>query len=389
METKYNKCPLCATPKSVKSKRGNLIEFKDKQGTSLIPSDYDLIVLDECHYIKNEAAKRTKVIKKAFKDVPRKILISGTPIKSRPMEFFSILNFLRPEEFNSSHEFGKKYGAGYQDTFGWKYDGASNLEELFGVVQPYFLRRLKSDVLELPPKTFVNIPIELTNKQMKDYEVVEEGVVDQLTGDDNSGEKKTALEVILELKRFVSQIKVKECVPIIKDIIEQGEKIVVFSEFQDTAEAIHKAFAGQSVLIHGGVNTEKRDEAVQTFQDPDSDIMVFSGTIGAAGVGLTLTRSSTLLFIGSAWTPADMVQAEDRVHRASTTSSKVTIMTLYCENTIDEYVMSLLQEKSAVVDKAIDNRVNNKKIEKIDSLSQEVGNGSIVGALVAKLTKED
>jgi len=386
LEKGYKKCPLCATPKSVKSRRVNILEFEDKQGMTLNPEDYDLIILDECHYIKNEAAQRTKIIKKVFKDIPKKILISGTPIKSRPMEFFSILNFLRPEEFNSSHEFGKRYGAGFQDNFGWKYDGASNLEELFERVQPYFLRRLKSDVLELPPKTFVNIPIELTNKQMKDYGKVEEGVVEQLEGEDNSGEKKSALEIILELKRYVSTIKVKESIPIIKDIIEQGEKIVVFSEFQDTAEAIRDAFAGQSVMIHGSVGTEERDQAVQQFQDPKSDIKVFSGTIGAAGVGLTLTRASNLIFIGSAWTSGDMEQAEDRVHRASTTASKVTIMTLYCENTVDEYIMQLLQDKAQVVSKALDNKVANKTVNQTDSLSQETSNMSIVGALVARLT---
>ena len=387
LDKSYKKCPLCSTPKSVKSRRKNLLEFEDKTGMTLNPEDYDLVILDECHYIKNEMAQRTKTIKKAFKDVPRKILISGTPIKSRPIEFFSILNFLRPEEFNSSHEFGKRYGAGFQDNYGWKYDGASNLEELFERVQPYFLRRLKSDVLELPPKTFVDIPIELSSKQMNEYTKVEEGVVEQLNGEDNSGEKKSALEIILELKRYVSAIKVKESLPIIRDMVEQGEKIVVFSEFQDSAEAIKEAFGNQAVMIHGSVSTEDRDNAVQSFQDPDSDVMVFSGTIGAAGVGLTLTRSSNLLFIGSAWTPSDMEQAQDRVHRASTTANKVTIMTLYCEDTIDEYIMQLLSEKSAVVDKAIDNKVNKKKIEKTDSLSQEVSNGSIVGALIAKLTE--
>lgn len=386
LEKSYNKCPLCAKPKSVKSKRFNLLEFEDKQGMTLNPEDYDLIILDECHYIKNETAQRTILIKKAFKDIDKKILISGTPIKSKPIEFFSILNFLRPEEFNSSHEFGKKYCAGHEDSYGWKYDGASNLEELYERIQPFFIRRLKNDILELPPKTFVNIPIELSDKQMKDYEKVEKGVVEQLTDTSDGATKKTPLQIILELKRFVSDIKVKESIPIIKDIIEQGEKVVVFSEFQSTAEAIKDAFKDQSVMIHGGVSTDDRDKAVQDFQDPNSDVMVFSGTIGAAGVGLTLTRSSNLIFIGSAWTSGDMAQAEDRVHRASTTASKVTIMTLYCENTIDEYIMDLLQNKSQIVSKTLDNKIINKTVDTINSISQESTNNNIISDLINKLT---
>ena len=88
--------------------------------------------------------------------------------------FFSTLNFVLPEEWKNSHEFGVRYGAGYQSNYGWDYSGASNLEELFTRVSPYFLRRLKRDVLkELPPKTFVDIPIELTEAEYKEYEKLE------------------------------------------------------------------------------------------------------------------------------------------------------------------------------------------------------------------------
>ena len=83
-----------------------------------------------------------------------------------------------------------------------------------------------------------------------------------------------------------------------------------------------------------------------------------------------------------------MVQAEDRVHRASTKASKVTIMTLYCENTVDEYIMELIQNKAQIVSKTLDNKITKKSVEKTDALSQEVGNKSIIGDLIKKLTNK-
>jgi len=334
LEESYKKCPKCKSPKSVKSRRVNLVYFEDEQSIGIDPDDYDLIILDECHYIKNEKTKRTILIKKAFKDIQKKILLSGTPIKSRPYEFFSLLNFLKPEQFNSSHEFAKKFCAAYEDTFGWKYDGASNLEELYETLSPFMLRRLKSDILDIPPKTYINIPIELTDKQLKEYQRLESNVIEKLLDGSNSERRKTQLEIVIELKKFVSEIKAKAVIPIIEDLIEQGEKVVVFSEFKHTAEYVKNFFEEKAVLVHGDFNIEERNEAVRIFQQTDENVMVFSGTIGAAGVGITLTRSSNLIFLGKLYTPGENEQAEDRIHRATTTSDKVTIMTLICLNTM-------------------------------------------------------
>ncbi len=389
LESKYAKCPKCKSPKSVKSRRGDLLYFEDKEGVILNPDDYDLIILDECHYIKNEKAQRTVLVKKSFKSIKKKLLLSGTPIKNRPYEFFPLLNFLKPEQFNSSHEFAKKFCAAYEDKFGWKYDGASNLEELYETISPFFLRRLKSDISDIPAKTYINIPIELSEKQMKDYKKLESTVIEELLneyGVEEGKRKKTQLEIIIQLKRFISEIKVKEVIPIIEDLIEQGEKVVVFSEFKSTAEEIKKYFVEKAVLVTGDNKIEERNDAVEAFQRADDDVMVFSGTIGAAGVGITLTRSSTLIFIGKSYSPSDNSQAEDRIHRITTTADKVTIMSLICEDTVDEAIELLLYNKSLVVDKVIDNKIQVKNIEKM--VVDDNGSSSIFGQLVKMILNQ-
>lgn len=387
----HTKCPTCKTPKSVKSRISDLIPFEDSDGEILKPGDYKLLSLDECHYIKNEKAQRTKIIKKGLRDIEKKILISGTPIKNRPYEFFPILNFLKPEEFNNSHAFAVRYCAGFEDKFGWNYEGASNLEELFERVSPFFLRRLKSDVTELPPKTYINIPIQLTNKQQRDYRKLEEGIVDQLTGENNFVEKKNHLTIMMDLKAFVSEIKTQACIPMIEDLIEQGEKVVVFSEFKKPIEFIKNHFKERAVMIHGGIKMGERNDAVEAFQRNDDDVMVFGGTIGAAGVGLTLTRSSNLINVGLSYSPSENSQVEDRIHRAGSNASKITIMTLICEDTIDEYIDELLSNKSTVIDKAIDNKVSKKDIETIETIEVGgefhggMGSGGILSQLIKRL----
>ena len=388
LEKKYDKCPYCHTPKSVKSKVGDIIFIMDKNGDTLDPSSYDLVALDEAHYIKNEAAQRTKIIKKAFKDSKNKILISGTPIKNRVYEMFPLLNFLRPLQFNNSYQFAVKYCAAYENAFGLVTTGASNLEELYETLSPFMLRRLKADLLSLPPKTYITIPIELSEKQRKDYRKLEEGVIEQLQGDmmDDKGQKKNALTIMLDLKVFTSEIKMKESVSIIQDLIDQDEKVVVFSEFKNASEYIKNTFKEKCVLVNGDITLENRNQAVESFQMSDSEVMVFSGTIGAAGVGLTLTRSSTLIFIGKTFDPGGILQAEDRVHRNGSKANKITIMSLICENTIDEHVEELLYNKSLVVDKVIDNKIDKKTVDVVQFGNTEtVDRGSFTKQLIERI----
>lgn len=359
---KYKECPICQNTGTIKTRMGGLVYFGDSFKEELDPDDYGLIILDECHKIKEQKTTWTKIIKEAFKNIPKKLLLSGTVIKNRPQEFFSSLNFLDKKEWNNSHEFGIRYGAGYENNFGWDYSGASNLEELFERVSPYFLRRLKKDVLkDLPPKTYTDIPIELTEEEYRQYNKIEKELKKQIVNGVEVEKEETFIEKIHKLKIFTGKIKANRVKEMIQDILDGGEKVVVFSDYIDIAKNIHDYFGDASVLHTGSMDINDKQESVDTFQEK-KHIKVFSGMIIASGAGLTLTAASKLIFLGFAWSPSDMEQAEDRIHRVTTTADNVQIIRLICQDTIDEDIDELLKEKSQVLAKVLDNKDYRKDI---------------------------
>lgn len=358
-KAKHKKCPNCGSTK-VKSRIFDVKSKTDKDGNFIQANDYDLVILDECQRIKNPKTYWTELIKRSFRDiVKRKILISGTVVKNSPYEFFHILNFINPAEWKNSHEFGVRYGAGYEGDFGWDYSGASNLGELYQRISPFFLRRLKKDVLpELPPKTYTIIPIEMTSAQKKTYKKIQEEVIENLK-EDSSGP--THLSIIHKLKKYLADIKADKAKEFIRDHISGGDKLVVFSFYVDTAKKVYEEFKDVSVLYTGEeTNIQKKQGFIESFQN-DKKIKLFSGTIGAASVGITLTAASELVFLDSAWTYSDMEQAEDRVHRASSTANKIHIIKFIVKESIDEDIEEILKRKEMITSKIMDGKFEQKE----------------------------
>jgi len=358
-------CPKCGVRNMVTSRATKNITFtNDSEGITINPKDYEILIMDEAHYIKNDSADRTKLVKKNFKDIPHRILLTGTAIKSRPYEFFSLLNFLYPEEWSNSHAFGVKYCAAEKNNFGWDYNGASNLEELFEKISPYFLRRLKKDILKhLPEKTYTAIPIELNEIELREYNKIKKGIKEEhqsdKPGEDN---RMNHLTRIQKLKHFTSEIKMKRAFDFIQDIIDGDEKVVVFTQYKDISYKVAERFGDAAVVFNGDINSNKKDEAVEKFMN-DEKTKVFSGTIGAAGVGITLTSASISIFIDQPWTSADREQAEDRIHRASSKADKVQIIRLICQDTIDEDIDRMLNHKSSILSKVLDGTEFEQKVE--------------------------
>ena len=128
MTKRYKECPNCKRVKTIKSRRKDVVFTEDKDGDLLKPIDYDLLIIDEAHFIKSQRADRSKIIKKIFITMPKKLLLTGTAIKSRPYEFFSLLNFVDPKTWKNAHSYGVRYCAAEETQYGWNYDGASNLD---------------------------------------------------------------------------------------------------------------------------------------------------------------------------------------------------------------------------------------------------------------------
>lgn len=319
----------------------------------------ECMIVDEAHYVKTQGAIRSKAVKILSRNIPSLILLSGTPFLSRPSELYNLLNILDPRTWNNWISFTARYCNGHRDRFGWNCDGASNIQELKERIKHLLIRRVKEEVLlDLPEKNHINIPVELDRESFSKYKMIEKAFVEYL----RDVKKKSHLEIqkslmaeqlvkLNELRMILSKGKIKSAIELIENIIDSGEKVVVFSTYVDTLKKIQEHFntdkSKPAVMICGEVKDEDRANAIKSFQEDDK-VKIFLGGIKSAGVGITLTSGSNVLFVDYSWVPADHWQAEDRCHRIGQKASSVNIYQIYCNDTIDELMFNLLKSKEKV-----------------------------------------
>ncbi len=369
-------------PKTGKQKRVNSNALE-----SVLNLDWEAVVVDELHYVKNPKAHRTMSIKKIVKRLPKDapvMLLSGTPIKSRPAELVEPLKIIGVFDtcFGGWSNFVRTYCGAYQNNFGWNASGASNLTELGDKLRSTcMIRRLKSEVQEeLPEKTRVRTVVEMTTPgkyrkaeddviayyaerklQDKDFVATLEG----LTTEEKDKARNTrrlsvaykarqaeALVRINALRGLVGELKVKAVIAWVKDWLEVSEgKLVMFAHHVKVQAALAEAFGDQAVALRGGMTATAKKASVDTFmQDPD--VRVFVASLGAGGTGIDgLQRvADTVAFVEYAWTPGEMQQAEDRVHRMFQESDSVVIHHFVAADTIDVDFQETLAAKQLVLD---------------------------------------
>lgn len=334
----------------------------------LMKIEWDCVVGDESHLIKNNKAQRTKAFKAIAKNSKSLLLLSGTPVLSRPVELWNALQLMDEKTWNNYWDFTRRYCGAHQTRWGLDVGGATNLEELQQRISRYFLRRRKEDVLkELPEKVFIDVPVDMDNERQKEYDTAEKEFARYLR--DYKKKKYTEITKAMTAEKltkinFLRQIsvwgKVNSAREMIEGIVDSGQKVLVFSSFNAPLEKLMESFPG-SVMITGKTDVSTRGEIVNKFQT-DESVKVFFGGTTAAGVGITLTAASYVIFLDYSWNPADMEQALNRAHRPGTTATHLTIYQIYSKGTIDEFMKKLLVKKQKVFDKIIDGDKTNVDI---------------------------
>jgi len=316
-----------------------------------------VIIADEVHYAKNNKAARTKALKDIAKHTEHFIGLSGTPIVNRPVEFFNAIQMIDPSLFPNYWNFVKKYCDAKHNGYGWDFSGATNTTELHERLSTsIMIRRRKSEVLkELPDKIRTFVPVELTNRD--EYATAERDFIKfvKIQKGVTAANKASAAEALAEiegLKQLAIQGKMDQCIKWIEDFIESGEKLVVMATHRFVIDSLMDRFKDIAVKVDGSVSSEGRQTAVDRFQS-DEDVKLFVGNIKAAGVGLTLTAASNVAFIELPWTPGDLVQAEDRCHRIGQKDT-VNVYYLLAQETIEERIAGLLDDKRRVLDSVLD-----------------------------------
>jgi SWI/SNF-related matrix-associated actin-dependent regulator 1 of chromatin subfamily A len=344
-----------------------------------------VLITDECHYYKNNKAKRTKAVKKLGKNIPHVIALSGTPIENRPKEIFNAVNLIDNTVFPDFWNFAHRYCDAKHDGFGWDFDGASNTEELHEkLTNTIMIRRRKNEVLtELPDKIYDHIPMELDNR--KEYDKAESDFTEYATNqveeelkkkiqeefgnmanaikiDDKKvkelkAERANRVNVLTEiegLKQLAIKGKMNACIKWINEFLGVENKLVVFATHKETINVLMEEFGNIAVKIDGSVSQEQRHEAVNKFQN-NPKTRLFIGNIKAAGVGLTLTAASSVAFLELPWTPGALTQAEDRLHRIGQKDT-VNVYYLLANDTIEQKIASILDQKRQTLDQVLDGK---------------------------------
>lgn len=334
-----------------------------------------VLICDEAHYIKNQS-QRSEAVKQLASKVPHVIMLTGTPITNRPRELFPLLNCINASAWPKFFPFGKRYCNGHETQFGWDFSGASNLEELHEKIRPYVVRRTKDQVLkELPAKRRVTLPIEISEKDRREYNrfIAEAKARIEETRMAGGSVGAEHLVLIEKAKQAAVTGKLPVVIDWIRDFIE-SDKLILFCTHKFVVDALMSEFSETAVKVTGDDSQTQRQTAVDSFQT-NPNIKLFIGNIQAAGVGLTLTAASDVAFLELPWVPGEVEQAEDRAHRIGQTDS-VTCWYLVAENTIDEQIANLLESKRQVVDLATDGKVSKTSL-------------SLFGELVNQLTQQE
>jgi SWI/SNF-related matrix-associated actin-dependent regulator 1 of chromatin subfamily A len=308
-----------------------------------------LVIVDEAHYIKNATAQRTKLINDLVKNTERLWLLTGTPMTSRPMDYFNLLSLVDSPVSKNWMAYAIRYCAGYQFKVGnrkvWNITGASNLEELRERTSGTILRRLKENVLDLPDKIITPVYLKLKSKAYEDV------MGEYYDWYDKNPEESKSLTVqfskLTKVRQIIAEEKIQQTIEIAENIIEQGKKVIIFCNFTDSLNKIVEHFGKTAVKLDGSMSQHERQYSVDQFQENEK-IKVFVGNIRAAGTGITLTSGEAAIFNDLSFLPSDHAQAEDRSYRYGQKNNVLVYYPIF-ENTIEGIIYDILNNKKQVI----------------------------------------
>lgn len=307
---------------------------------------FDTVIIDEVHRCKDGRTQQSKFVMGISKGKDMVLALTGTPVVNKPIDLIPQLHII-----NKLDKFGGYKG--FLDRFCQGSNRASNLKELnFLLHKNCFYRREKSEVLkDLPAKMRNIVRVDITNRA--EYQKAEENFIAYLRENLNKteGEITTALrgETMVQLgilKKVAARGKIETVLEHIREVVEAGEKIVMFAWHKELVQELKKNIPG-AVTIVGDDSMDQRQRSVDEFQS-NKKVQVIICNIKSGGVGITLTASSRVGFIELPWHPADAEQCEDRCHRIG---QKDSVQATYFigHETIDEYLYNIIERKREIV----------------------------------------
>lgn len=328
-----------------------------------------MIAFDEAHKAKNPDSQQGKALLSIDCKGP-KIPMSGTFVLNNPLDLYLPLRW-SGFETHSFYAYKQHYckmgGFGGKEIVGYK-----NLDELRSMVSKVMLRRVKGDVLDLPPKVHTIEWVDAYPEQKSLYKDVRDQVRDNI---DKVKVHPDPLSEMLRLRQVTGypgilsstvtkSAKMDRMEELVEDEVSVGGKAIIFSNWSEMTNVIrHKLNKHNPAYITGEVGSVQRMEEKDRFQnDPNCKVMI--GTIGALGTGFTLTAAQLVIFVDEPWNRGIKDQAEDRAHRIGTRGT-VRVVTILTRDTVDEGVYNLVQKKGKMADLLVDGKVDGKNVDNV------------------------
>lgn len=325
----------------------------------LANANYDCCIIDEAHYLKNNDSIRGKImVELAVKhNIPKVWLLTGTPVANRPMDFFNLLKIIKsPIAENWKHyatrycdarQFFRTLKNGQKRQI-WLTDGASNLEELAAKTKNIILRRLKTEVLDMPDKVITPMHHKLSPKGWKEYEALWEEYLEKRTleGKKNGSLQKDLVELVL-LRQFIAAEAIPHTIEMVENAIEMGRKVIIFTSFTEELEILAAHFGKIAVKHNGPMTNNQKQKSVDAFQN-NSKVKIFIGNIASAGVAITLTEATVVIFNSFSWVPGANEQAEDRAFRIGQ-KNDVNVYYQIFDDTISTRMWNMVQSKKDII----------------------------------------
>ena len=330
----------------------------------LVNSYFDLVIIDEAHNLKNHKSIRGEVMVDLCVNhkIEKVWLLSGTPIANRPMDYFNLLKLIKAPIADNWMFFAKRYCDGKQiyqaNKFGggkkiWITNGASNLEELSVRTRNLILMRKKHEVLDMPEKTITTLFHQLDKNGWSEYNNLWEEYLEERRIAKKRGKvEKDMVELIL-LRKFIAMEAIPQTVELAKNAIEQGQKVIIFTTFTDELMELSDKFGKECVIHNGPMNSKAKQKSIDNFQENDK-VKVFIGNIKSAGVGITLTAGSVVIFNSFDWVPGNNEQAEDRAYRIGQVNNVSVYYQLFTD-TVSTRMWYTLKNKQNIIDTIMGN----------------------------------
>ena len=327
------------------------------------------IVLDEAQNIKNPSAKQSQAVRQLKAGF--KISLTGTPVENRLSELWSILDFLNPGYLGNQQFFQRRFAMPIE-----KFGDRDSLQTLRSLVQPFILRRLKTDkdiIQDLPEKQEMNVFCGLSAEQATLYQKLVDDSLVEIEESDGIKRRGLILTLLLRLKQVCNHPaqylkeksvgkdkrsgKLLRLQEMLEEAIEEGDHALIFTQFAEWGKLLQpylaKQLGGETLFLYGSTKKQQREEMIDRFQnDPDGPrVLILS--LKAGGTGLNLTRANHVFHVDRWWNPAVENQATDRAFRIGQTRN-VQVHKFVCTGTLEERINDVIESKKQLAEQTVD-----------------------------------